>query len=82
VLVCALFCGALLFSAVCPLFPEEVRSSYTELNTRLMFELGRLWESDRVRAMGPIMQTFIAQEKKVAEAYLQALNQIKITQPQ
>lgn len=58
---------------------EEIRASYTELNTRIMGELNRLWEADRVRVMGPIMCRFIAQEKKVAEAYTEALQQIKVS---
>lgn len=58
---------------------EEIRASYTELNTRIMGELNRLWEADRVRVMGPIMCRFIAQEKKMAEAYTEALQQIKVS---
>jgi len=44
-----------------------------------MGELNRLWEADRVRVMGPIMNVFIAQEKKMAEAYTEALRQINIS---
>ena len=46
-----------------------MQMTFTDLNTRLMNDLHLLWEDERISKMGPIMQRFLAHEKKIAETY-------------
>ena len=43
-----------------------------------MADLAKLWDVDRVKTMGPILCTFIKQEKKFASAYTDSLELIKV----
>lgn len=56
---------------------DEVQLTYNDVHTKLMADLNKLWETERVKAIGPLMTQFINAERKFAQAYTEALAQIK-----
>lgn len=77
-LVCV--CVSLLLLCCCVLDQKklsEVELTYLEVNTKLMADLNQLWDSGRVGTFTPILKAFIKQEKKIAQAYGEAVNRIK-----
>lgn len=57
---------------------DEVQVTYTDAHDKLMSDLAKLWDVDRIKTMGPILSTFIKQEKKFASAYNDSLELIKV----
>jgi hypothetical protein len=57
---------------------DECQLTYTETHSKLMADLTRLWEQDRISHIGPLMNGFIKHEKKFASAYGEALNTIQV----
>ena len=55
---------------------DEVTTNYTTVHAQLMSDISRLWESDRLKNMAPIMLNFIRAEKSVAAAYNDAMKNI------
>ena len=56
---------------------EEVQITYSETHTKLMADLNRILETDRIKFAGPVMNNFVKQEKKMADAHSEAMAHIK-----
>jgi len=55
----------------------ESEVMFHEINTKLLQDLRELWNVERIARMGPLLQRFLAHERKFAELYTQALAQVK-----
>lgn len=56
---------------------DEMQMTFTDLNTRIMTDFKQLWDTDRIAKMGPLLQRFLAHEKKIAETYGAGLARIQ-----
>jgi hypothetical protein len=56
---------------------EEIQITYSDTHGKLMADLNRILEADRIKFAGPVMNNFVKQEKKMAAAYSEAMTQIK-----
>lgn len=57
---------------------DEIRLAYEDVHNRMMGDIARLWESERLRQVGPLLHEFIRQERAMAQAYADALANIKL----
>jgi hypothetical protein len=55
----------------------ESEVMFHEINSKLLQDLRELWSVERIARMGPLLQRFLAHERKFAELYTQALAQVK-----
>lgn len=56
---------------------EEIRLQYDEAHTRLMADLARLWDQERMVNLGPLLREFTQQEQQFAGAYSRAVDNIR-----
>jgi hypothetical protein len=57
---------------------DETCMMFNDLNSRLLTDMRQLFDSERIAKMGPLLQRFLAHEKKIAETYGAGLAKINI----